>query len=421
MMSKILLASVFILLFTAIPHHALAILPPDIIFSIGSQFFQIFSVIALAVSGVIGSVLLALRPRFAFLREHVYLTFGLLTLILVLVIGGFWVAQLYENSKAHTPSTSNPGTLTPVTTTHHPSAGAVVIDGRGDEGVGDDVRGVFKNDTIFLYKEDESHPFYIELQLSRKQNQDGTYVHYYYLSGVYDGVSFDDYFTANATNTIPVSGNSFASFVRSSFSDQSARANYHIELLVDGKIMGVDIENTGEEFFTKDTLTYTRYESASLALVSYDGRAFSADALVEGIYSRDYAKSIFFEGYDDVKQDTHQFVLWDSAGNFYMMDRSDVSSNSPAYPSHNWLLHKNTKGYAKKAFDSDLSIRTEESGEESGFAISIPDFNEAQLDLAVNGYVDGVSEGSHLRAFVAGKIRDADGERNISGFVQIVK
>ena len=148
------------------------------------------------------------------------------------------------------------------------------------------------------------------------------------------------------------------------------------------------------DFVTKNTPHYTRYQSTGIATIKFHGETFTANALVEGIHSIDFSESIFFDGSDLVDADTYQFVLWDEDDNFYMIDDSNVRSDTPKYPSHTWLLHKDkASGYTKKGFDSTITTTVLPDGTETNWKITTPDFNDGSINLNLIKYIeDGTAQ-----------------------------
>jgi hypothetical protein len=159
-----------------------------------------------------------------------------------------------------------------------------------------------------------------------------------------------------------------------------------------------------------------------VGMVTVGDRNIPVRALVEGIHSSDFSKQIFFEGNDKVEATTRQFVLWDEEDNFYMIDQSHVTSHTPEYPSHTWLLYKNaTDGYTKKGFTSDVVAQSFMGRPETGWTITAPEFYDATIKLSVVKYINDGDYQTRMRPIVQGTITDNDGTRTIRGFGFIIR
>ncbi len=415
-------------LYLALPQYSYAILPPSFIVSVGSQFVQFFSVIILIVGGVTGSVLMYLRPHFYFVREHLYAVLAALVVIILGSIAGVYMYQEAANKQIYLEQIEALNKQIEEATrmaTYVSSSTAAYPTSTGTEGNWEslkDARRLFVNDTLFLYGGDARNPFYLEIDLNRRQVPNGTFMHYYYVVSVFDGEDRSYYDRIFSTSTVPMTTDSILNLTLRPYSDLSTRYEHQGTVLLGDLPVSFSTFNLQGDFITKNFPTYTRYQSIGDGIVTYNNEKIAVQVLSEGIHSSDFEKSIFFEGSDSVNADTRQFVLWDSVGNFYMIDQSVVTPEIPQYTSHTWLLYTDKKeGYTKKSFTSDITAQSIMGGPETGWSITAPDFKNGSIKLSrVKEINDGDAQ-TRSRVLVEGTIADSDGVREIRGFAFIIK
>lgn len=414
--------------FFVIPHFAYAILPPDIIFNVGYQFVQFFSVIALVVGGVAGSVVVLLQPHINFIREHVYKIIGSLFVIVAMSVLGIFLLQELANKKKYLEQiealNERVEEATRVVSTVSTSTNAYATSTNSDNAWEklDDARRLFMSDTLFLYGNNAGSPFYLEIDLNRRQVPNGTFMHYYYTVGSFDDLDKHDYDLIYSSSTVPVSTKSVQSLILLPFSDLSTRQEYQGAIKFDETLITFTAANLQGDFMTRNSPTYTRHQSVGDGIVTYNDKKILVHVLAEGIHSSDFNKSVFFEGSDEIVSETRQFVLWDNEGNFYMIDQSNVVSDTPEYPSHTWLLYKNHKSnYTKKSFTSNITSQSVLGRPETEWSITAPDFNDATIKLSLLKYIDDGDSQTRMRALVSGTVTDSNGQREINGFAFIIK
>lgn len=414
--------------FLGLPHEVGAVLPPDVIFNIGSQFAQLFSTIALVVGGVTGSIIVILRTHVLFVKTYGWAILATVLVLMSLSIAGFYIMEGSQNKKAYEEQlrilTEQLASSTRMITVHATSTDANPVSGTPETvwGTITGVQKIFNNDTIFLYGDDSGKPFYLEVDMNRKQMPNGLFEHYYYLVGVHDGVDVGKYHYSLSSTTTIVPTAFIQDIERKPFSDLSTREEYYGSVSLGDVPVSFEVHGIEGDFLTKNSPLYTRFESVGTGTVRFEGREISVHALVEKSYSDDFSKYVFFKGYDKLVALTRQFSLWDEAGNFYFSDQSNVTSNTPDYTSHTWLLHKNSaKGYTQKSFASEIIAHTIFGRPETTWSITAPDFNNARITLSLVKYIDDGDTQTRKRALVQGEITDTEGTRMISGFVHIVE
>ena len=390
------------------PNITYAILPPDIVISLGTQFVQVFALVSVFVGGTIGSLAVLGKRWLAFNVKTVMYGLFLFSLLLLAILIALTIRHSYivnlQNNQVVFLEEQNQ------------------LLQEGLSGVGTTTQYVehsFFSDTITLYSDELPEPFVMEIDLNRKAFQLGQYEQYAFLDGSWDGTPFHNYTYLRTTSPTPQADDFIISFERQRFVDLSTRDSYTLTLQIKGDLMTVTIPQVVGDFVTRNDLAYTRIQSVARAEVAYRGETFTADALVESTYSNDYRQYIFFPEYDEVVTQTHQFILWDEVGNFYLIDDSDVTPFTPSYPSHTWLLHKDTRtDTTRKSFDA--TIRTQTSVDDiPAWTIQIPQFDLATFTLSpTHTFKD---ETNRKRMLVTGTVEDTNGTRSISGSLHLVQ
>lgn len=94
MKNNIKIISLIIIVFNILPHKVQAVMPPDFIYSIGTQIVQIFSLIALFFSTIFGIAWQFLSTRLG-LVKHKKAWF--IIIIIFIIIISFGISYLYVN------------------------------------------------------------------------------------------------------------------------------------------------------------------------------------------------------------------------------------------------------------------------------------------------------------------------------------
>lgn len=378
-----------------LPHIAHAVLPPELVVSAGAQLAGIFSLlVAVFVSFATGLGVLYLAWYQWFKKWSVYIAFGVLLLLLIMSNVVFvWLLN----------SSSQPIVVPGDSQINEPGSSCESCK--------------FFNDNITLYMPDESNPIAVEIDVNRKQESDGAYSHYYFLDGTINNKTLDQYGQFKATNPAVQPYAFLQQFTRVEPTDASVRAVYSGALETTS---GIRVEFTTSplqgDFVTRNTPEYTQFQSVTKAEMVIDGVENTAYALVETIHSTDYEKRIFFPTLSLLDSLTHQFVLWDETGNFYLIDDSQVFSETAAYPSHSWLLYKEaSNGNTKKGFDTSITQPVE-----NRWQITVPDFHNGVITVdSVKVYE--LASNNRSRYVVSGVVVDDTGERSISGLLRVVR
>lgn len=388
-------------IFSVGPYPAHAVLPPDVIMSVGTQaagFLSFFAVLFGLVVGMLG-VLFHVCGQYV-KRYSVYLAFATLALALV----GFQVLYVMDIRQAHDLYQERITALRQGQAqqlSDHPSPEPI-------EGGVECENCEFYSDSIHLYIPGERAQV-ISLDLNRRRDQGDQFTHYYFLDGYVLGSPLDSY-TSFKSEVATVKTNDFLrEYAKVASQDTSVRDQFIGVIDLGAAPLSFAVGPTTGDFLTRNVPEYTQFQSVGTATIDLGEQKVLAYYLVETALSNDYTKRIFFAGYDTITAETHQFILWDDRGSFYLIDDTDVVSGPDAYQSHTWLLHKDGQsGLTKKSFRADVVTK-----EDGTWVVSVPDFSRGIITVEQD--VLYKAEDGRTRMLVSGTISDSDGTRSISG------
>lgn len=271
----------------------------------------------------------------------------------------------------------------------------------------------FSDDVLIYGKDDKQTPFFLKLSLNRKQKSKSNYIHYYFTNFLYGSLNSSEYFDFNSSNPNVTSQKYFSSYQHEVSADLSAREKYDFTVQLKGKKITVSSDELGGDFLIRNSLEYSKYASVGKAQVQVDDQKFEANIFVSTIYSDDYTKLLFFDGYDEVQPTTDYLAFWDENDSFYLIDHTLTGKDNPHYRPHTWVLYKDGKnGWMKKAFDVDIDFQ-EFLSLPKEWNISIPDFN-SQIQLGVTGFF----ENSSNEGIGKGTVKTPEGTFAIEGFIE---
>ncbi len=335
------------------PYLAHAVLPPDIIFNITSQVSQIVTAVSLAIGGAVFAIGPTLKNFFYRLRNMKLSTkilIGVLSLVSISFAVYFFVYTY--GTGTYTPGSSMP---------------------RGPLISENSIGHTFYSDRFTIaYKNEKNEPFLIDLIINRKENDSGGFDHYYLgniISGNQNGKFYKEGVSDNSA-VLPTLF--FTSYTKTKAEDHSSRDAYTFSFKLLGENYNIVTDELVADFITKNEIEYTSYTSSGNARISNSKGTFVAHIMHQGIYSNDYRPKIFFDDKGELRSETIQLILWDDENNFYLVDRSNVFEESPAYSSHLWALIKERDGTTKKAFGGEVHKISTRSN--TNFTALIPNF-----------------------------------------------
>lgn len=365
------------------PQTAAAVLPPDILFSVGASLWQILAMVGVFVTGAVMSVLPFLRGLVT--GEGRWRMISLCVgLALLAVIGT--VAFLSHGGSIVAPQPTV-GTSTPTQLGYR-----------------------FFSDRFVLYgKHANGTPLLIDLVINRKETTPGVFTHYY-MSQIIDGdTTAKDYVTRDASTSLVLPDLFFTQFERSSTLAEPSRETQTFAFVIIGNQYLVKSGPMDSDFVVRNVPEYTELSSAGVGEILVDGERIPVSILHERVYSTDYRPLVFFEGSATLRSETIQLVLWDELGNFYLIDRSEVPAPVPEYTSHFWALHKDVEGYIKKGYTGEARMAND--GNTITFYSTVPAFENSEIAVTLRTrFKDDYDKG-----YVEGQIADRAGIRNIYG------
>jgi hypothetical protein len=372
----IALISIFIYAIT--PALSEAVLPPDILFSAGTQLTQIAALCGIMFVAALSSAGAYMRYGFSWITSRTGILFLLLTGLIC-----FFAYSAFPSAKNSTQI------LAPITSsiTEHRTYAAL--------------RAV-------VVGKDSSQPYAFEIDLNARENADGTFSTYYFGEGVFGQTIEHAYAQFTHTDGTLPPHDFLTDIKRTKFPDLSSRERLSYALTLGKNILTVSTDTLSGDFLTKNTPEYMKYESVGTAHVTINGTASEAYIFVSPVFSTDYETYIFTPDYYSTGGAARQFILWDTLGNFYLADQSIVEKPTAAYPSHFWSLQKKAvSGALFKGFEGSIVGNSKTPESETAWAIQStgePMFSGMlHMDTPYKGVLRGMT--------VSGTIVNMDGQK----------
>lgn len=324
-----------LILFFLCPVHAFAVLPPDIIFSIGTQLWQI----AVGVGALVVGSITALFPFFKSASQSLpRMRVTILSVGLSLVFCGLGYLIFIAATSRDTPRVVTVQTATSTGYEYH------------------------GNRFVFLGKKANGENILINIDMNRKELSGGLFAHYY-IGDVQNGAeSLEISVMRDATTREVLPDLFFSQFVRILPNDHSAREAYTLSFAMGGHAYTIETDMITGDYLIKNEPEYTKYIGVGTARGVVDGESVVFHAMMERIYSTDYRPTIFFDPEGKIQSETVQLVLWDVGGNFYLVDKSDVPGGVTGYATHFWGLQKDVDGSTRRMFTGSAERTTSQNG-----------------------------------------------------------
>ncbi len=359
-----------VLLFFIYPFKAGAVLPPDIIFSIGSSIYQIFAGLSIFLLGILSSFVPFLKNmfiKFKYLKPgfFIYASF-----IIFIVVFSFLFYDLGLNTQNQTTLNSR----------------------------------YFYYDKFILAGNLEEKPFLLDLRIIRRE-QNNEFLHYYSVDVIHNNEIFKLNKEKTSNNPNIITNLLFEDFMHIKNSDNSSRDKYAFSFLNQDQKFEVMTEELISDFVVKNRPEYNSYISVGQASLSINGKEYKVNIMHQGIFSIDYKESLYFDGLENIEGESMQFVLWDDLGEFYLFDQSISNNLNTNYQSHFWALNKKNNNLTQKAFSGNLFVE-----DKSVFSGSILDFSITDLTLNLNPLF---TESNH--GFVQGILKNNNAYKNVYG------
>ncbi len=115
---------------------------------------------------------------------------------------------------------------------------------------------------------------------------------------------------------------------------------------------------------------YTKFMSEGGGTFSVNGQEHQAKVLYTRIYSSDSSEMFFYS--ENVGLQTDWIALWDTQGNFYHVDSTNVKTPVPNYKTHSIGILEDLRGSVSKTFDVTVRRDTQNSPKEYTVILSNP-------------------------------------------------
>ncbi|MBP9718541.1 hypothetical protein KBD59_04585 [Candidatus Gracilibacteria bacterium] len=265
------------------------------------------------------------------------------------------------------------------------------------------------NEGIIVVSENQNdkEKFVLEMDLSRKEINKGNFLHYY-TAHIFQNGKKKTIQTNFYSNSPEIKANAFLpSYTHTTADDLSTRENYVFSLTIDDKKIKVSTSGLEGDFITKNDIAYTRYLSIGKGDVEMNGEKIKTNVVLENIYSADSGKYLFFSDIEELSSRTYRFLVWDTDNNFYLLDDSTVSRDSPFYRPHTWVLYKNAAGnYMQKFFEAKVSFQESEKT----WKVTLPNLSTELTLTTPDSIAENWTSGS-----VTGTAKTKDGTKAIFG------
>ena len=377
----------------ALPAQAFAVLPPDVLFSIGSQVGQMYAISAAVVLAALAGVAPALAAFF-----HNRFVRGALIALAVLALLGIWSYALLAIYR--------PAPAPDVYIDNQPIANLGTTTGALPYPTG---KRYSSERFVFMGRHADGTPIVLDVYVNRKELEGGGFIHYYFADAVDARSIKHAYKERLAPDDRIIPDLLFSNFTRSVASDHSSRETYSFSIPFGTMVYAFTTSELKGDFILKNEPDYTMYASAATATLALNGEKIEGNIMFQRAYSNDYSKTVFFEGMESLVSEAKQIIVWDDTGTFYLIDTSDVHAVSPWYASHFWGLSKRADGVTRRAF----------SGSFTRDGVNTPNiFNASVPDLGINTLRVRMTERFHTKefaGFVEGDISDQTGTRPVAG------
>jgi hypothetical protein len=201
------------------------------------------------------------------------------------------------------------------------------------------------DDTVIFMQQEEPHRTLIAT-VSHKQDGD-TYIQNTRVS-FFDGLKWiRKQFSQQTVDATMVSNNILQSWEYRYEPSGVLQQTVEGVLVVDTNQIQFESDMLENEMSIRSTPGYTKFLSASTGKFMINSSSYPAYVALFKIYSLDASQIQFYTG--DFGLITDWAVLWDQAGNFYHIDKTEVPKPTPIYQSHNL-------GILKTNSSSELSV-----------------------------------------------------------------
>lgn len=376
-----------------LPVPAYAILPPDVLFSIGSQVGQMYAITAAVIVATLAGVVPAIVAFFH--NKYVRRAAISLAAVTLLAVWSFAILALFGSSNTPDVYVDEQHNVVVGTTT-----GALAYPTG---------KRYSSERFVFQGRRADGTAVVLDLYANRKEQEGGGFIHYYFADAIDGKAIKHSYKDRLSPDDSLIPDLLFSDISRSVAPDHSSRETYTFTVPFGPDSFRLTTEELKGDFILKNEPEYTMYASAGKAILSINGERIEGNVMFQRAYSSDYSKTVFFDGMETLVSEATQIIVWDDEGAFYLVDTSAVHADSKWYASHFWGLTKRADGTARRAF----------SGTVTRDSVQAPNvFNATIPDMGVSSLRVRLTARFHTKEFaglVEGDLTDERGTRAVAG------
>lgn len=289
------------------PSISYAVVPPDFIINISSQFAQFFSIVGILTATVFGSIFHFFKDV---LSKTVKWVIAISTILIIFIVIYFKFFYLYS----------------------------------------------FYNDSLtLLYKNDIGQDQALVVELFRIETLPHIYKQYYIATEINDQKNKKSSYTKFYSRKSTVIEKDFVKKFSNKNNYNILTEDYLIVFELDNKEYTVDILNMHGDFIVNNSLERLTYTNMGTTDLSIDGEKYPTNYLLIKNLSTDVSKSVADNTLKSITN--HEFIV-DEDGGSYLVDNTIVTNPTDDYISHLWVLCKKGKLLEKKVNGSNIEYNT---------------------------------------------------------------
>lgn len=199
-----------------------------------------------------------------------------------------------------------------------------------------------------------------------RSEQDGSYTQGTRIS-FFDGTSWDRKISSQKTeNSSIVSNGIVKSWNVTIDPTRVLKQTVDGEVIVNKKAIQFTSGTLQNEISVRSLPGYTKFMSEGTGTITVEGTSYDAYVLYTRIYSLNASDIQFYS--EPLGLTTDWMIFWDTAGNFYHADVTNVQKPTDIYQTHELGIMKNSQGSVSKTFN--VSVTRDGSTPPKDYAIS---------------------------------------------------
>jgi len=306
-LKRIILLAI-VIISVIIPVVSYAVIPPDFILNISSQFTQFFSLVALSLVAASGAMLHFFKDV---LSKTVKWVISICLIFITLIV--FYFIFFYSYS--------------------------------------------FYNDRLtILYKDNNQKDQALMVELYRIEKFPFIYRHYYVAKSIDDENNKKYSYTKAYSRTGGVLEKNFIKKFLNNNNYNTLNEDYFINLEVDNKEYIISLPDLHGDFILNNSLPRLTYINMGQTNISIDNTIYPAQFLLTKNLSNDSSKSVADDTLESITN--HEFLA-DTEGGLYLVDSTFVENPKDDYTSHLWVLCKKGSFLEKRINEVDVKYNVE--------------------------------------------------------------